>query len=91
MRDPTWLAIPGRAILALLALLPAGCVSPAQQAAMDRGRCAGFGFAEGSDAFAGCMMNLSQQRDAEEAADDRAFMQRQAIENQARQDRANRR
>ena len=62
--------------LAVAIALLTGCVSPAEQAAMDRQRCAGFGFAPGSEAMANCTMNISQQRQAEQAA-----MQRQNARN----------
>ena len=54
-------------------VLIAGCGPTAEeQRAMDQQKCAGFGFAPGTDALAHCMMGVSQQRDAEAAADQRA-------------------
>ena len=49
----------------------AGCIDPEQQLALDRQQCAGFGFTPGTDAFAGCMMRITQQRQAEAAAAER--------------------
>lgn len=67
------------------ALLAAGCVSPEEQRAMDQQQCAGFGFPPGTYGFANCMMNLSQQRAAEQAASQRAWMEQQARDARARQ------
>lgn len=79
------------AALGAVALL-AGCGPTAeQQAAMDaaqrardQDRCAGFGFAPATDAFARCMMNLSGQRDADAAADRRAAADRAAADQRTR-------
>lgn len=74
----------------------AGCIDPEQQLALDRQQCAGFGFTPGTDAFAGCMMRITQQRQAEAAAAERQRQQNQAIadqqakQRQAEQDAANR-
>ena len=48
-------------------LLLAGCVDPQQQWAMDYQHCESFGFRAGTDPFAHCMMNLAQQRNAQDA------------------------
>lgn len=47
--------------LALLAL--AACTTTAEERrAIDRGTCAGYGFTDGSEAFANCMMTLDLER-----------------------------
>jgi hypothetical protein len=56
----------------------------AVQRAKDQDKCAGFGFAPGTDAFARCMMGVSSQRDAEAAADRRAAAARAAADDRAR-------
>jgi hypothetical protein len=43
-------------------VLLAGCATPQEVKAADRERCAGFGFAAGSDAFANCMMQADTAR-----------------------------
>lgn len=40
----------------------ASCATPEQRLAADRERCAKFGFSEGTDAFASCLMHLSLDR-----------------------------
>ncbi|MGH7156334.1 MAG: hypothetical protein ACREF3_20620 [Acetobacteraceae bacterium] len=65
-------------VLAALALLSACGPTPEEQRAMDQQRCGGFGFAAGTDAFAHCMMGVSQQREAQDAADQRAAADRDA-------------
>jgi hypothetical protein len=65
-------------------LLLAGCVSPEEQRAMDQQKCAGYGFQPETVAFANCMMSTSQQRDAQQAADHRAFQDRMAQDAQIR-------
>jgi hypothetical protein len=52
----------------LVLLAASGCVSAEDQQTADRDKCSGFGFQQGTDAFASCMMNLSEQRD--QKADD---------------------
>lgn len=74
-------------LLLVLAALAACGPTAEEQRAMDIQKCGGFGFTPNSEGFAGCMMSLSQQRDAQAAADHRAFMARQAQEDQARRDR----
>jgi len=78
-------------------VLLAGCgPTPEEQRAMDQQRCGGFGFATGSDAFAHCMMSVSQQREAQDAADRRAAADRAAADKrtqdaiQAAKDKADR-
>ncbi len=66
------------------ALFLAGCVSPEEQRAMDQQKCLGFGFKPETVAFANCMMSTSQQRDAQQAADQRAFQDRMAQDAQIR-------
>jgi hypothetical protein len=68
-------------------LVLAGCVSPEEQRAMDQAKCSGFGFAPGTEAFAHCMMGISQQREAQEAADRRQQQLNAAIADQAQRDR----
>lgn len=69
-----------------LILFAASCgPTPEEQRAMDMQKCGGFGFAPGPDAFAHCMMGVSQQREAQAAADQRAATA-QAAANQRNQD-----
>jgi hypothetical protein len=56
-------------------VLLAACVSPEQQRAADQQQCVGFGFAPGTDAFANCMLRISQQRQSEIAAQQRQQQQ----------------
>ncbi|MRT59004.1 hypothetical protein GJV11_23125 [Enterobacteriaceae bacterium RIT693] len=51
----------------LVALL-SGCVSPAEQASMDRTQCSNFGFTPGTDAFAQCMQKTAIHRDEMDVA-----------------------
>ena len=60
--------------------------SPAEQAVMDQQRCAGFGFQPNTDAFAHCMMQISTQRDAQAAANQRQQDAIQAAKDQADKD-----
>lgn len=67
------MAPPGAALgAALVALLLGGCVSSAEMARInaenDIERCAGYGFKPGTDAFAGCRLELDRRRDEERAA-----------------------
>ncbi|WP_425287446.1 hypothetical protein [Paramesorhizobium deserti] len=66
--------------IAFFALMLAGCVSPEEQRAMDQDKCSSFGFAQGTDAFANCMMQQDSQRaDLEQRqweADERADAER---------------
>jgi hypothetical protein len=70
-------------IFAAVIGLLAGCVSPEEQRAMDQRQCTGYGFTPATDAFANCMMNTSQQRDAQAAADRRAAANREAADRRA--------
>ena len=79
----------GWAVAALLAGLASGCGPSAQeQRAMDQQQCAGYGFQPGTDAFANCLMSAAQHRDAQAAADRRAWEARQAADRQAEAARA---
>ena len=61
-----------------------GCGPTAEeQRAMDQQRCAGFGFSPGTDNFAHCMMSVTQQREAQGAADQRAAADRAAADRRA--------
>ncbi len=71
-------------LLAGCALALAGCVSPEEQRAMDRQTCLGYGFTPDTIPFANCMMSTTQQRDAQQAADRRAFQDRMAQDAQIR-------
>ncbi|CAO4163413.1 hypothetical protein [Methylorubrum populi] len=51
------------AVVGACALMLSACVSAKEQRAMDLGQCADFGFQPGTDAFAQCMMDVSQQRE----------------------------
>jgi hypothetical protein len=75
--------------LALLAgaLGLSGCVgmgnpplSPEELRAINQERCASFGFKRKSRDFAACMMRLELQREADGAAERRAWIQSNAIE-----------
>lgn len=70
-----------------LAMLSGCGPSAGELRAMDTQRCAGFGFAPGTDGFASCMMSSTQQREAQDAADRRTSMVIQAREEQDRRDR----
>lgn len=54
----------GLVLVGACALTLSACVSAKEQRAMDQDKCVGFGFEAGTDAFAQCMMGVSQQRDA---------------------------
>jgi len=73
-----------RVVFGTIALL-IGCVSPEEQRAVDPRQCSGYGFAPGTDAFANCMMNASQQRDAQAAADRGAAADRDAADKRAKE------
>ena len=70
-----------------LAAAVGGCVSPEAVRVRDQQRCAGFGFAPGTNAFATCMMNLGQQRDAQNAAMQRQQEHDQSVTAQGDKDR----
>ena len=55
----------------------------AAQRAQDQQRCAGFGFSPDTNAFASCMMNTANQRDAQAAADRRAAASQAAADQRA--------
>ena len=82
-------------ILSGIAVGLAGCVSPEEQRAADQQQCAGFGFTPGTDAFASCMLKITQQRQAEIAAQQRQQQRLDAVaaeqdkQRQAEQDAAN--
>ncbi|MEP7453340.1 hypothetical protein [Phyllobacterium sp. SB3] len=69
-------------LIALVPLAVAGCVSSEDQRAMDRDKCASYGYRQGSNSFADCMMNQDQKR-----ADD----QQRTMDDLERQDRRDRR
>lgn len=80
MRSLGWVLIGG------CALLVSGCVSPEQQRAMDRQKCGDFGFVPGTNAFAHCVMTVTQQREAQEAAGLREWEEKLAREQQPHDD-----
>jgi hypothetical protein len=71
--------------MSVIAVIICGCVTPEEQRAMDQQTCSGYGFTVGTDAFANCMMRISQQRDAEAAANLRAMREQQAADDRQRQ------
>jgi hypothetical protein len=76
----------GAACIVLLVL--SGCgPSPAELQAGDEAQCSGFGFVPGSDGYAHCLMGLTQQRNAEDAANRRAYNRDQMLADQLRRDR----
>ena len=62
-----------------------GCVSPEEQRAMDQRQCAGYGFTLETDAFANCVMNTYQHRDAQPATDRRAAADREAADRRTKE------
>ncbi len=65
-------------------VLLAGCgPTPQEQRAMDQQKCYGFGYAPGSLPYANCMMTVTQQREAQDAADRRAAADRDAANQRA--------
>jgi hypothetical protein len=48
--------------LAAMTIGLTACVSPAEQKAADSKQCQGYGFSPGTDAFANCMMTISNRR-----------------------------
>jgi hypothetical protein len=72
------------ALLALVPLAFAGCVSAEDQRAMDQDKCTSYGYRPGSNRFADCMMDQDQQR----ADDQRRTME--SLERQDRKDKARR-
>jgi hypothetical protein len=71
--------------LLLIALLSLAACGPTaeEQHAMDQQKCSGYGFQPGTDAYAHCMMNVSLQRQSEQAADQRAATDRWAADQRA--------
>lgn len=57
-------------LLAALALaaMTAGCVTPAEQRAIDEGRCRSFGFRPATDGFSNCLLSLDLDRSADRRA-----------------------
>jgi hypothetical protein len=71
-------------LLLIALLLLAACGPTAQeQDAMDQQKCSGYGFQPGTDAYAHCMLNVSLQRQSEQAADQRAAADRWAADQRA--------
>jgi hypothetical protein len=72
-------------LLAVPVAILTACVSPEEIAAADKRTCAGYGFAEGTDAFSNCMMQADFRR--KKQADDwqRQQQQRRLAEDQQRQ------
>jgi len=54
-------------LLAALMLMLAGCqtMTPEERRAADERRCAGYGFRPGTDAMAGCLLDLDLDRRAD--------------------------
>ncbi|WP_298964572.1 hypothetical protein [uncultured Methylobacterium sp.] len=71
------------ALAGACALAVSACVTAREQQAMDRGRCAEYGFEPGTDAFAQCMMGVTQHR--EMLAQDRQIAQRAQLAAQNRE------
>jgi hypothetical protein len=63
-----------------------GCLSPAEQKAADSKQCEGYGFAQGTDAFANCMMKTANRRADEtrrwQEEQDRKFQEQQKQQQQ---------
>jgi hypothetical protein len=72
-------------LLAVPVAILTACASPEEIAAADKRTCAGYGFAEGTDAFSNCMMQADFRR--KKQADDwqRQQQQRRLAEDQQRQ------
>jgi hypothetical protein len=47
-------------LLWIVAVILAGCVSPAEQKGADEAQCRGYGYTDGTDAFANCMMTTAR-------------------------------
>ena len=64
------------AALAAVALLLAGCQTPAEMRARDESRCRDYGFRAGTDAFAECLQRIDLDRRASlrESSRDALFM-----------------
>ncbi|HTW27443.1 MAG TPA: hypothetical protein VME92_09980 [Acetobacteraceae bacterium] len=79
----------GLAVVAVGMTGLAGCGPTAEeQRAMDQQRCYGYGFQPGSEAFANCLMKTEQHREAQQAADRRAWQAQQAAQQAAQQQQA---
>lgn len=50
------------AAFGVVAVVLSGCLSPAEQKAADTHQCEGYGFVQGTDAFANCMMKTANRR-----------------------------
>src|SRR4051794_33395376 len=71
-------------LIATAVLMLAACgPTPEEQHAMDSGKCSGFGFTPGTDTFAHCMLSVTQQREAQQAADQRAAAAQAAADRRA--------
>lgn len=59
-----------RGIIAVtgLALLVGACATTAELRALDEGRCRGYGFRKGTDAFSKCLLDVDLNRDADRRA-----------------------
>jgi hypothetical protein len=68
-------------LVALVPLVIAGCVSSEEQQARDQDKCASYGYQQGTNRFADCMMEQDQQR-----ADDQDRTM-QSLERQDQRDR----
>lgn len=74
-----------RKFVPVLLLLPlVACVSPEEQRAADTQSCSGYGFAQGTDGFANCMMTTANQRNEAAAANQRIQADRDAAAQAAR-------
>ena len=66
-----------RSILPLaLTLLLAGCMTAAQQAQRDEGRCAARGYQPNTNEYTRCMTDLESERDARREANRREMLER---------------
>jgi hypothetical protein len=72
-------------VLTIWAAVLAACASPEEIAASDRRTCAGYGFAQGTEAFSNCMMEADMNRKRDQAAMQRAQQQRWLAEDQKRE------
>lgn len=72
-------------LIALAPLAIAGCVSAEDQRAMDQDKCASYGYQQGTNRFADCMMERDQQRsdDRERMLDDLERQDQQASRRRA--------
>jgi hypothetical protein len=77
------------AMMTCLVVLLSGCVSPAEQASMDRAQCTGFGFTPGTDAFAQCMQNTTIHRDEMDVANRNYYASQNAAANRKKENNKN--